>query len=340
MKWLRGWGLYVGLVLLTGALYGRNLLGDHRAVDHAEEPPARTTTQAAAPPELDVARLLQLSKERPGLLLVLAGWGALGVGIALTGLVLGVKDLTRARRVAHQEGLPYRWPLSEAGRVLLLVIVIVLLLPFVHMALSMRSLAWFEDAHAWSLVAMFLVHTVLLLVVWAFASMHGLTVRTMFGLQWPRAARAIGRSLRGYAVAFPWIFGLLALAAAVCERLGIEPPVEAIHELVFLDGRPWILAMTLLLACVIGPIAEEIIFRGILFSALRTRMSALAAMLISGSLFAAVHTNLIGFLPIVALGVLLADRYERTGSLAGPIAIHIAHNTLLMGVALTLKQLM
>ena len=132
MKWLRGWGLYVGLVLLTGALYGRNLLGDHRAVDHAEEPPARTTTPAAAPPELDVARLLQLSKERPGLLLVLAGWGALGVGIALTGLVLGVKDLARARRAAHAQGLPYRWPPSEAGRVLLLVIVIVLLAVCAH----------------------------------------------------------------------------------------------------------------------------------------------------------------------------------------------------------------
>jgi len=134
--------------------------------------------------------------------------------------------------------------------------------------------------------------------------------------------------------------GLLWLIGLVCQWLGVEPPVEPIHELLFLEQRPLMVASTLVLACVVGPIAEELFFRGLLFGAMRTRMSRVWASLATGSLFAAVHTNPVGFLPILLLGWLLADLYERTGSLAAPIAVHIVHNTLLISVGLTAKQIL
>ena len=62
-------------------------------------------------------------------------------------------------------------------------------------------------------------------------------------------------------------------------------------------------------------------------------------MLISGALFALVHSNAVGFLPIMVLGCLLAHLYERTGSLASPLAIHVLHNTFLMSTALVFRQL-
>jgi len=62
------------------------------------------------------------------------------------------------------------------------------------------------------------------------------------------------------------------------------------------------------------------------------------AMLLSGALFSLVHTNVIGFVPILVLGCFLADLYERTGSLGAPIAIHMLHNTFLLGIALTYRM--
>jgi hypothetical protein len=134
--------------------------------------------------------------------------------------------------------------------------------------------------------------------------------------------------------------GLLWLIMVVCERFGIQPPLEPIHELLFLERSPLVLGLTLALACVVGPFVEELFFRGVLFTALRTRTSRVAAMAISGGAFALAHTNVVGFLPILLLGCLLADCYERTGSLWASVVVHSFHNSLLIGVALTLKALL
>ncbi len=63
-------------------------------------------------------------------------------------------------------------------------------------------------------------------------------------------------------------------------------------------------------------------------------------MLLSGAAFALIHTSPIGFLPIMVLGCLLAYLYERTGSLASPLAIHVLHNTFLMVLSMAFRRLM
>ena len=100
-----------------------------------------------------------------------------------------------------------------------------------------------------------------------------------------------------------------------------------------------VLALTLVLACGIGPIAEECFFRGVVYAALRRRTSRIVAILASGAIFALIHTNPVGFLPIMVLGCVLAYLYERTGSLASPLAIHILHNTFLMAMAMIFRRL-
>jgi len=151
---------------------------------------------------------------------------------------------------------------------------------------------------------------------------------------------SVAVAFRGYLTVFPWIFVLLFLSAALIYRLGFKPPIEPIQELVFQEHRSSVLLMTVLLACFVGPVAEELFFRGIVYTALRQRSSRLVATLLSGAVFALIHTNVMGFVPIMALGCLLAHLYERTGSLAGPMSIHILHNSLLMSVALVFRHLM
>ena len=95
-----------------------------------------------------------------------------------------------------------------------------------------------------------------------------------------------------------------------------------------------------LLACIVGPVAEELFFRGVVYAAVRRRTHWMVATLVSAGLFSALHTNPIGFLPIMLLGCLLANLYERTGSLAGPLAVHIAHNSFLLVSALVIRSLL
>jgi len=180
----------------------------------------------------------------------------------------------------------------------------------------------------------------LMLLVWGFASTKALSWSSAFGFSWRQGRGAVRQGLIGYTAVFPWVFGLLWLIAWLCQRFGIEPPVEPIHELLFLEHNPVVVGLTVALACVWGPIAEELFFRGVVFSALRQKTSRLLAMTMSGGLFALAHTNFIGFLPILLLGAFLADLYERTGSLWASIAVHMVHNTFLIGLAFILKELL
>ena len=80
----------------------------------------------------------------------------------------------------------------------------------------------------------------------------------------------------------------------------------------------------LLLRCVIGPVAEEIFFRGILFGFLR-RGGVFIAIFLSSLLFLLAHRQAAGF-PQMVGGILFAVSYEVEGKLMTPITIHVLGN--------------
>jgi hypothetical protein len=84
-------------------------------------------------------------------------------------------------------------------------------------------------------------------------------------------------------------------------------------------------------AVVMAPIVEETLYRGLLFRALLRRVSPGTSVFVSALIFAAVHflgdPNAFRSLPaLAALGVILALRALRTGSLSAPILIHAGFN--------------
>ncbi|MGH8993307.1 MAG: lysostaphin resistance A-like protein [Acidimicrobiia bacterium] len=84
-------------------------------------------------------------------------------------------------------------------------------------------------------------------------------------------------------------------------------------------------------AVVMAPIVEETLYRGLLLRALMRRVSPGAAVFVSATVFAAVHwlgdPNALRSLPaLAALGVVLALRAIRTGSLSSCILIHAGFN--------------
>jgi uncharacterized protein len=76
----------------------------------------------------------------------------------------------------------------------------------------------------------------------------------------------------------------------------------------------------------IGPIYEEIIYRGIVFGLLRRVLSLKNAVIVSSVLFAMFHVFPILLIVTFVSGCVLAVLRERTGSIVASIAAHVANN--------------
>jgi uncharacterized protein len=85
---------------------------------------------------------------------------------------------------------------------------------------------------------------------------------------------------------------------------------------------PFVVGGMLLMACVLAPIYEELLFRAALFRFVRQKLGRTPALLVSGVAFGALHANWAGFVPLAVLGMLLALAYEATGSIRVPIIAH------------------
>ena len=76
----------------------------------------------------------------------------------------------------------------------------------------------------------------------------------------------------------------------------------------------------------LAPLAEEILFRGILYPFLRPRLRPWLAALITALAFGAFHTNLLTFIPLAFLGLAFVGLYELTDTLLAPIVAHALFN--------------
>ena len=354
---LRGRVLYVVLGLLTVSLYLwlRPVIRvtPSEVVSSESRPSVQDRTGAGQavesdslewwPEDLDRAAFQRLAMKQPRLAILLSVLTAWGMGLGLAGLMLLVGALRNGRIRSVWRFAPHRlppWSFGELGRITLLLLVVTLLLPFIYFASRSSGERGVMDPHLRITVSMMVLDVCTALIILAFAVGKGRTVWRTFGFSRRKLTGSIAVGLRSYVGVFPWLFILLLVTAAVFQALGLKPPREPIQELVFQEHRPLVLGLMALLTCAIGPIAEEFFFRGVVYPAIRQRTSWMVATLVSGTLFALLHANPIGFPSILLLGCLLTNLYERTGSLAGPLAVHVLHNTFLISAALVFRQVL
>jgi membrane protease YdiL (CAAX protease family) len=349
---LRGWVLYAVFGLLVVLVYAWSRAGVHVApieefAAHADQPTAPEELAEDAlqwfPGELELEALPRLMTQQPllGAALLSVTAGAFGLALAGFGLTLWGVWTGRSQAAWRFPSRPLpAWSFGELARIVFLTVAVAMLLPFVVVAASSVGLGPpVLDAHLRITVSMLVLDAAAILIVAAFAVGKGPSVRRTFGLSGPTLLSSILVGLRGYVTMFPWLFVVLFLVVEAAHALGLKPPIEPIQELLFREDRPLVLGLTAVLACLLGPVAEELFFRGVVFSTLRRRSSRTVAMLVSAAAFALMHGNPVGFPSILLLGCLLANLYERTGSLASSLSVHILHNTLLLSAALIVRRL-
>ena len=76
----------------------------------------------------------------------------------------------------------------------------------------------------------------------------------------------------------------------------------------------------------LAPVAEELLFRGILYPTLKQNGHPRLAWVVTSVVFALIHHNLMALLPLTFLAVILTLLYEFTGNLIAPITTHSLFN--------------
>ena len=134
----------------------------------------------------------------------------------------------------------------------------------------------------------------------------------------------------GVGLGFVAILGSTLLVSLLVTLTGSEATPEQVLTEGIAD-TPVQLLLAVLAAVVMAPIAEELLFRGLLHRGLRQRLRIVPATIISSVLFAIVHVDVAASQPLALVGltfvgVVLAVAHERTGSLLVPVVIHATHN--------------
>lgn len=117
-----------------------------------------------------------------------------------------------------------------------------------------------------------------------------------------------------------------ALSLSIATLMGIEvAPQPLIQDFLEMEDGSQILQL-IVLAVVVAPLWEELVFRGILYPICRGLRDPVFGMLSTAVLFGLVHGHGPSFFPLTFLGFILAYVFEKTGKLGLCIGLHAAFN--------------
>lgn len=321
---------YVGIVSLCACIAAAGTIAP-RGPAHADTLPHRAG--------LDDAALLRLfekaASERP----LVAFLALLFAGAAVAGVVIDARAVARLlrRRTPTPAGPPGgAWGLAEVLRAGLLFLSVF----FALQALAPLLLRFPGGLSNITLQVAFQFLAELAAVAYLIASLPAGSRGRLDGLG-VAAGRRVGAAIVGvkaYVGFLPVLVCLVAITRVAAERGGIALEAQAPMGFFFADLSAPALVFLAAFVAVVGPIFEEIFFRGFAYQALRRRWGRLPGVVATSLVFSALHANTAVFLPIFGLGVLLACAFEATGSLVAPITIHICQNGVAVAAALLLRS--
>lgn len=198
---------------------------------------------------------------------------------------------------------------------------------------SAMGIAGQEKSTFWRLLAGLLALQVpTLALTHGFLRVHQTGWLKGFGLAWNSMAWKWGLSIAVGAVlvGYPIEYGVFELMRV----FGHKP--ESQLAVRFLTEAPgWQRVIIGFLAVVPAAIAEESLFRGVLYSAGRDFGYPKVAIAGTALIFGLAHAHVAAFIPLTLLGAGLAWGYERTGNLVTCYIAHAAYNAIGLAVAVS-----
>jgi membrane protease YdiL (CAAX protease family) len=158
--------------------------------------------------------------------------------------------------------------------------------------------------------------------IFFFLKLHAVNWRDALGLREPGFSKTLLFAAGLLLLVLPVVLGLEKISAVILEKIGW--PVEDQRAVeVFANAKSFGLRIYLVLfAVVIAPVAEEFVFRGILYPYIKQLGWPKLALVGVSFLFALIHVNAPTFVPLFVLALALTWLYERTDRLIAPIVAH------------------
>jgi hypothetical protein len=141
-----------------------------------------------------------------------------------------------------------------------------------------------------------------------------------------------------YLIIFPFIVSTLFLNGLILEKLGIKPTVNPAIGLIFTLKNKFLLFLLSLQIVIIGPIAEELLFRRFIYRWLREKFSFLISTLLVSFGFSLLHQNIFYLPSLFIVSISLCYLYEKTKNILNPIILHSLHNSLNLLFAFMLRE--
>jgi uncharacterized protein len=135
-----------------------------------------------------------------------------------------------------------------------------------------------------------------------------------------------------FVLSLPLLLLVANLWEFVLKLVGLPTEKQSLIEMFANADSSWQLGTMIILAIVIAPLTEELVFRAGLFRFLRDRTPRIFALLIASVFFASLHVNwatlegLSSLAPLVVLAVVFSLAYERTGSIGTSVVAHALFN--------------
>jgi len=195
-----------------------------------------------------------------------------------------------------------------------------------YFAASFSGLLFYEDQiPVAQLVITLLIYAVLAAIITLINRKRGGSWATSCGMGLRQTRSALLAPV--YYLAF---IPLLMLAARAYHLLlqymfHVEIELQQVAQVV-VQQLSWLEVCYILMAVLVAPIYEELLFRGVVFPYLVKRVGLGGGTALVSILFATLHFHLPSFVPLYLLSTALCLAYWRTGSLWTGIGMHILFN--------------
>jgi membrane protease YdiL (CAAX protease family) len=189
----------------------------------------------------------------------------------------------------------------------------------------------------------------ILLVVWVARTRGG--PRGAAGI-WPfwetpgvgpprRVGHDVVLGILGFVFCFWLLIGLSYVNKLLMFGLGVpqdaNPIVTSLLQEPFGADRVWVYAAVIFSVVIVAPIAEEVLFRGLLYNVLCRYLDRFTAACAGALIFSFVHGVVSDQWALFALGLVLTGVYERTGRLLPAVVLHATNNALAVGFMMCMQ---
>ncbi len=175
-------------------------------------------------------------------------------------------------------------------------------------------------------VGVLCLHGVALAAIAGLVREHRTTWSRAFGFDEPDKKEALRLAALTAAAAMPAGMLITILCGLALQSAGMEPETQKTVQLVQSENAPGNLLALGVVAILIAPVVEELLFRGVFYPTLKQQGHPVLAVVGVSLLFALSHANAMTFLPLALLSAALIWLYEKTNNLLAPIVAHALFN--------------